>query len=126
MTVAAPTVVTALCFGAQGRCARGAVARCLTLRWAKEAPGGALGTSVEPDSVAQVKPRDWSLLAWLAPIGLLAQVDQGDVEIVNIRESDGRLGPLVFTLVAMGVITLFATVLFWWSTRPNRTQLEGE
>ena len=73
-----------------------------------------------------MKPRDWSLLAWLAPIGLLAQVDQGDVEIVNIRESDGRLGPLVFTLVAMGVITLFATVLFWWSTRPNRTQLEGE
>ncbi len=49
----------------------------------------------------------------------VAQVDEGDIEIVNIRETDARLGPLVFTLVALGCVTLIATIVFWWLTRPK-------
>ncbi len=51
----------------------------------------------------------------------VAQVDEGDVEVVNIRETDGRLGPLVFVLVALGVVTLIATAMYWWATRPSHT-----
>jgi hypothetical protein len=59
----------------------------------------------------------------IATISILfvSQVDEGDVEIVNIRETDGRLGPLVFTLVALGCITLIATIVFGWLTRPKQS-----
>jgi len=50
---------------------------------------------------------------------LLAQVTDGQIEVVNVRETDGRLAPLVVTLTALGVITLAATVAFWWATRPR-------
>jgi len=50
-----------------------------------------------------------------------SQVDEGETEIVNIRETDGRLGPLIATLVALGVVTLLATIFYWWLTRPART-----
>ena len=50
----------------------------------------------------------------------LLQVDEGDVEVVNIRETDGRLGPLIAVLVALGAVTLFATMAYWWATRPAR------
>lgn len=49
------------------------------------------------------------------------QVDEGDVNVVNIRETDGRLGPLILILVILGVVTLLATVGYWWATRPPRT-----
>ncbi len=49
----------------------------------------------------------------------MAQVIEGESEIVNIRETDGRLGPLVFALVALGIVTIIGTVVFWWLTRPN-------
>lgn len=55
-----------------------------------------------------------------------AQVDEGDTEIVNIRETDERLGPLVFTLVGLGCVALVATCTFWWLTRPKRMQTELE
>lgn len=51
---------------------------------------------------------------------LLAQVNEGETQIINIRETDSRLGPLVFILVALGVATLVATAVFWWLTRPRR------
>ena len=38
---------------------------------------------------------------------------------MNIREADSRLGPLIFMLVALGAVTIFATVIFWWLTRPG-------
>jgi len=47
------------------------------------------------------------------------QVDEGDIEIVSIRETDSRLGPLVFSLVGLGIGTLVATAVFWWLTRPR-------
>lgn len=49
-----------------------------------------------------------------------SQVEVGESQVINIRETDGRLGPLVFALVAMGVATLVATGLYWWATRPSR------
>jgi hypothetical protein len=51
---------------------------------------------------------------------LISQVDEGDIEIVNIRETDARLGPLVFTLVGLGCATLMVTIVFWWLTRPRQ------
>lgn len=59
--------------------------------------------------------------------GLLvsAQVDEGETQIINIRETDGRLGPLVFTLVALGCVSLVATAIFWWLTRPRRMHHVG-
>jgi hypothetical protein len=61
------------------------------------------------------------------PQALLAQVDEGDTQVVNIRETDGRLGPLVFTLVALGCTSLVATIVFWWLTRvPRRASGEAE
>lgn len=53
------------------------------------------------------------------------QVDEGETQIINIRETDGRLGPLVFTLVALGCLSLAATAIFWWLTRPRRMQHVG-
>lgn len=49
----------------------------------------------------------------------LMQVIEGETEIVNIRETDGRLGPLIFTLVGLGIVTLIGTLSFWWLTRPK-------
>ena len=55
-------------------------------------------------------------------IGTLStQVDEGDVEVVNIRETDSRLGPLIVVLVVLGILTLIATGMYWWATRPSRT-----
>ncbi|MGI9606687.1 MAG: hypothetical protein ACR2P0_11170 [Acidimicrobiales bacterium] len=53
-----------------------------------------------------------------------AQVTEGDVEIVNVRETDDRLGPLVFTLVGLGIVALVATALFFWFTRPGWARRE--
>lgn len=50
-----------------------------------------------------------------------AQVNEGDTQIINIRETDERLGPLVFVLIVLGVVTLVATVVFWWLTSPRRS-----
>ncbi len=49
-----------------------------------------------------------------------AQVDEGETQIINIRETDGRLGPLVYTLIGLGCVSLLATIGFWWLTRPRR------
>lgn len=49
-----------------------------------------------------------------------AQVDEGETQIINIRETDGRLGPLVFTLVVLGCVALSSTAIFWWLTSPRR------
>jgi hypothetical protein len=69
-----------------------------------------------------------------APPVLFVQLDEGETQVVNIRETDGRLGPLVFTLVALGCTSLVATIGFWWLTRVPRqvsdeaeqAQIEGE
>lgn len=47
-------------------------------------------------------------------------VIEGETTVVNLRETDGRLGPLVTTLIALGVGTLLATIVFWFMTRPGR------
>lgn len=52
----------------------------------------------------------------------LMQVIEGETEVVNIRETDGRLGPLIFTLVGLGIVTLIGTLGFWWLTRPKRLE----
>ena len=51
-----------------------------------------------------------------------AQVSEGETEIVNVRETDERLGPLVYTLVGLGVASLVATLVFWFLTRPARAE----
>ena len=51
--------------------------------------------------------------------------DEGETTVVNLRETDGRLGPLVTTLVTLGAGTLLATMVFWWMTRPKRRQPGG-
>ncbi len=56
----------------------------------------------------------------LVLLAAIAQVDEGETQIINIRETDGRLGPLVFVLVALGCISLASTAIFWWLTRPRR------
>ena len=53
---------------------------------------------------------------------MLAQVIEGESEVVNIREADGRLLPLVFSLVALGVLAIIGTVVFWWLTRPGQLE----
>ncbi len=58
------------------------------------------------------------------PSWLLAQVTEGDTEVLNVREVDERLGPLVWWLVALGVATLVLTAIYWWFTRPQ-VQPEG-
>jgi len=50
---------------------------------------------------------------------LLAQVSEGDVEVLNVREVDERLGPLVLGLVGLGIASLVLTVAYWWFTRPR-------
>lgn len=55
---------------------------------------------------------------------VIAQVSEGEVEIVNVRETDPTLGPLVGTLVALGVATLVVTVVYWFVTRPARNKGE--
>ena len=55
--------------------------------------------------------------AVLSPLG---QVIEGETEVVNIRDADGRLGPLIFALVALGILTIIATVMFWRLTRPHQ------
>ena len=53
------------------------------------------------------------------PLVLLAQVDEGDTEIITIRDTNSELGSLVTALVVLGVVTLIATAIFWWLTRPR-------
>lgn len=48
-----------------------------------------------------------------------AQVSGGEVEIVNVRETDPTLGPLVAALIGLGAFALLATMAFWWFTRPS-------
>jgi hypothetical protein len=55
-----------------------------------------------------------------------AQVDEGETQIINIRETDGRLGPLVYTLIGLGCASLLATIGFWWLTRPRRENLQTD
>lgn len=50
---------------------------------------------------------------------LLAQVDEGDSEIITLRDTNSELGTLVTALIVLGIITLVATVVFWWLTRPK-------
>ena len=77
------------------------------------------------DNVARPGFRRISALAavlWIfgsTPLG--AQVTEGDLEVISVRETDPTLGPLVTTLVALGVASLLATTIFWWLTRPTRT-----
>lgn len=67
-----------------------------------------------------MSPHHRSNLASLALV-VVTQVEEGDVEVVNIRATDGRLGPLIGALVALGIVTLLATLTYWWTTRPART-----
>lgn len=57
------------------------------------------------------------------------QVDEGNQEIINIRETS-ELGPLLYGLIGLGIATLAATAIFWWLTRPQRqapqTSTSGE
>ena len=62
----------------------------------------------------------------LDAIFVVAQVSEGEVEIVNVRETDPTLGPLVGTLVALGVATLVLTVVYWFMTRPARSKGEQQ
>ena len=65
-----------------------------------------------------------TLGAVLNPITVLAAQVEGDVsggsnEVVAIRDTDGRLGPLVTTLLFLGAIALVMTILYWIATRPK-------
>ena len=62
----------------------------------------------------------------LGAIYVVAQVSEGEVEIVNVRETDPTLGPLVGTLVALGVATLVLTVVYWFVTLPARSKGEQQ
>lgn len=46
-------------------------------------------------------------------------VSGGTTEVVSIRDTDGRLGPLVSTLFILGVVSLVCTVVYWFLTRPK-------
>lgn len=59
-------------------------------------------------------------------LAIRAQVNEGETQIINIRETDSRLGPLVFVLLALGAATLVATVVFWWLTSPRRNRHIGD
>lgn len=50
---------------------------------------------------------------------MVFQVDEGDQQIINIRETSA-LGPLLYGLIALGLLTLVATTIFWWLTRPSK------
>jgi hypothetical protein len=56
----------------------------------------------------------------MAPLAA-QDVIEGETTVVNLRETDSRLGPLVASLVGLGVAALLATIIFWWLTRPRRT-----
>ena len=58
-------------------------------------------------------------------VSLFAQVTEGDVEVLNVREVDERLGPLVSGLVGLGIASFVLTALYWWFTRPRRL-IEGD
>jgi len=55
----------------------------------------------------------------MPPVALQGEVDEGNSQVVSIRETDAALEPLIFSLVGLGVLTLVATVAFWWVTRPR-------
>lgn len=55
----------------------------------------------------------------ITPLVLLAQVDEGDSEIITIRDTNSELGTLVTALIVLGIVTLVATAVFWWLTRPK-------
>ena len=58
----------------------------------------------------------------LVLVPLLAQVIEGDSEVVNVRDTDGRLGFLILVLIALGIVAIVGTVVFWWLTRPSQQQ----
>lgn len=64
----------------------------------------------------------------VATVGrVLAQVTEGDVEILNVREVDERLGPLINGLIGLAVASFVLTVLYWWFTRPRPPlEIEGD
>lgn len=62
----------------------------------------------------------------ITTISAAAQVESGDIQVITIRETDGRLGPLVFTLVGLGCVALVSTMVFWWFTRPVRHNVVAE
>ena len=86
--------------------------------------GWAVGrpTGVRPTSTEQY------IRVVVATVGRIwAQVTEGDVEVLNVREVDERLGPLINGLVALGVASLVLTMLYWWFTRPRRpVEIEGD
>ncbi len=58
---------------------------------------------------------------------VLAQVTEGDVEVLNVREVDERLGPLINGLFALAAVSFVLTVLYWWFTRPRPPlEIEGD
>lgn len=70
-------------------------------------------------SIAVMLP--WAMVTILTTAAsAAAQVIEGDTEVINVRETDPTLGPLVFTLVGLGMVALVATGVFWWSTRPPK------
>lgn len=55
-----------------------------------------------------------------------AQISEGEVEVVNVRETDPTLGPLVATLIGLGSAALVATLGFWYFTRPSAKTAPNE
>ena len=58
----------------------------------------------------------------LVALPAFAQVIEGESEIVNLRETDGRLGFLIIVLIVLGVSAIIGTGVFWWLTRPTQRQ----
>lgn len=47
-------------------------------------------------------------------------VSEGSSETVPLRETDGRLEPLIATLIALGTVALVLTAVYWFATRPRQ------
>jgi len=50
----------------------------------------------------------------------MQEVDEGSTNIINLRETDPLLDSLILVLIGLGGLTVVATALFWWATRPQR------
>ncbi len=61
----------------------------------------------------------------LRVVFVLAQVIEGEREVVNIRDTNDRLGPLIFGLIVLGVVTLIGTLIFWFLTRPRKADQQS-